>query len=221
MLLETTLNSFHVWAIGHNIPNNILLGIYYLLNAMGKDHHNPRFQDHVVTDVSVVTSHHHHRLLSRYPPGCVLLVLPAQFSVSTFQITSKSYLRFICRVSNVCRPGGHRRSCAFSISSVTVWGVAIYMIKQCQQLRFHEKDPPMWTGHPDSWRDLLIMAWSTASGVEIIPPHLIKKSQLKKVIITCTLWPSPWRELLPNASHHLPQSGPGHNFFLYNGIKYL
>ena len=44
----------------------------------------------------------------------------------------KSYLRFICRVSNVCRPGGHRRSCAFSISSVTVWGVAIYMIKQCQ-----------------------------------------------------------------------------------------
>ena len=133
----------------------------------------------------------------------------------------KSYLRFICRVSNVCRPGGHRRSCAFSISSVTVWGVAMYMIKQCQQLRFHEKDPPMWTGHPDSWRDLLIMAWSTASGVEIIPPHLIKKSQLKKVIITCTLWPSPWRELLPNASHHLPQSGPGHNFFLYNGIKYL
>ena len=94
----------------------------------------------------------------------------------------KSYLRFICRVSNVCRPGGHRRSCAFSISSVTVWGVAIYMIKQCQQLRFHEKDPPMWTGHPDSWRDLLIMAWSTASGVEIIPPHLIKKVSSKKLL---------------------------------------
>ena len=129
MLLETTLNSLHVWAIGHNIPNNILLGIYYLLNAMGKDHHNPWFQDHVVTDVSVVTSHHHHRLLSRDPPGCVLLVLPAQFSVSTFQITSKSYLRFICRVSNVCRPGGHRRSCAFSISSVTVLVVTLHLIK--------------------------------------------------------------------------------------------
>ena len=30
----------------------------------------------------------------------------------------------------------------------------------------------MCTGHPDSWRDRLIMACSTASGVEIIPPHL-------------------------------------------------
>ena len=33
---------------------------------------------------------------------------------------SDLHLRFIWRVSKVCKPGGHRRSCAFSISSVTI-----------------------------------------------------------------------------------------------------
>ena len=39
---------------------------------------------------------------------------------------------------------------------------------------------PMWTGHPDSWSDLLIIAWSTASGVDIIPPHLMENNQTNR-----------------------------------------
>ena len=54
----------------------------------------------------------------------------------------------------------------------------------------------MWTGHPDSWSDLLIIAWSTASGVEIIPPHLMeavklhldpKRLQIVKYLVTLAL----------------------------------
>ena len=45
---------------------------------MGKYHHNARFEDHVITDVCVVTGHHHHRLLPRNPSSCVLLILPVK-----------------------------------------------------------------------------------------------------------------------------------------------
>ena len=65
-----------------------------------------------------------------------------------------------------------------------------------------KKDPPMWTGHPDSWRDLLIMAWSTASGVEIIPPHLIKKAQiLGKLLQLVPCDPRPGESCCP--THHI------------------
>ena len=53
------------------------------------------------------------------------------------------------------------------------------------------KISPMWTGHPDSWSDLLIIAWSTASGVDIIPPHLMENNQtnreLQKHLVTLAL----------------------------------
>ena len=45
---------------------------------MGKYHHNARFEDHVITNVCVVTGHHHHRLLPGNPPSCVLLILPVK-----------------------------------------------------------------------------------------------------------------------------------------------
>ena len=80
-------------------------------------------------------------------------------------------LRFICLVSRVCSPGGHLLSWAFSINSFTIW-----------------------PGHPDSCNDRLIIAWnifsnlfyfnfffnltwSTASGVDIIPPQRVTRAR--------------------------------------------
>ena len=68
-----------------------------------------------------------------------------------------SYCRlFICRVSRVKSPGGHRRSCALSIrSSKTV------------------------SGHPDSAKQRRIWACSSEFGVEIMPPHRVTLARVK------------------------------------------
>ncbi len=75
----------------------------------------------------------------------------------TLLVTYCSYLlRFICLVSSVLSPVGHLRS----------WALAISSVRRCE-------------GHPLSPSARLMMACRTASGVEIIPPHLLTRADLR------------------------------------------
>ena len=75
----------------------------------------------------------------------------------TLLVTYCSYrLLFNCLVSSVLNPVGQRLSWAFTISSDTRWG-----------------------GQPLSLSARLMMACSTESGVDIIPPHLLTRAGLR------------------------------------------
>ena len=59
------------------------------VDAVGEYHDEPRFEQHIVVHVSIITSHHNDGLLAGHPPAHVAFVLaPVDLTSHTVEQTS-------------------------------------------------------------------------------------------------------------------------------------